>query len=223
MTSAGASSNSPRKPETLEECHGIVERQSKILARNRLQQQQQPNKRLYDAHPNTGDWFEERCPMLEEYKQTHGHCLVPKIYPANQSLSYWVFRIRSLHKERMKSKKSRLTDEQIKRLKEIDFQFYVKGADNQLKFEAERRAPKEYARWHSYMKMLREYKEKHGDCLVPKVHAPNQALSTWVFAQRQQKRFYDKKEKSRLTDERVANLEGVGFVWRAKTNKEWQE
>lgn len=73
------------------------------------------------------------------------------------------------------------------------------------------------------MKMLREYKEKHGDCLVPKVHAPNQALSTWVFAQRQQKRFYDKKEKSRLTDERVANLEGVGFVWRAKTNKEWQE
>ena len=217
-----ASESLPNKPDTLEECHGIKKRRSK---RSKLQQQQD-QRRQHDAYPNTGDWFEERFSTLEEYTQTHGHCLVPKIFPENQALSYWVFRIRSLYKEKMKKSKvmkSRLTDEQVKRLEEIGFQFYVKGADNQLKFEAERRKPKDDVRWDSYMKMLKAYKEKHGDCLVPKVHAPNQALSTWVFAQRQQKRFFDKKVHNRLTEEKVLELEDIGFIWRAKTNKEWQE
>jgi len=206
----------PRKPTALEEAENAKARRSKITAIIKLQHQ-------HDAQPNTNDWFEERFAMLQDYKKKQGHCLVPKYYPENRTLSNWVFRTRSLHKEKMSGKKNRLTDKQVTRLKKYGFQFYVKGEKNQLEFEAKRRRPKEDQRWHSYLEMLKTYKRKNGNCLVPKRYSENQPLSTWLFAQRQQKRLLDENQHSKLNNEKVKLLEDIGFVWRAKLSKEWKD
>ena len=168
--------------------------------------------------------FEEKFAMMLKYKKEHGHCYVPKVYPENQSLSYWVFRLRGLYKERTsKRKHNRLTDERIKRLEDIGFAFWVKNSKEQLEIESLRRKPKDDAKWNNYFAKLKEYKKEHGHCLVPKCYPENQALSTWVFGQRQQKRNWDRKEPCRLTEERIKELEDLGFVWQAKRNREWQE
>ena len=47
--------------------------------------------------PNTtaqDEQWEKTLRSLIKFKEEHGHCLVPKIYPENQNLSYWVFRQR---------------------------------------------------------------------------------------------------------------------------------
>ncbi len=169
------------------------------------------------------DLFEERFAMLLEYKKKHGHCYVPKIYKDNQTLSYWVFRIRALYKERAKGKKTRLTDERLERLKNAGFVFWAKNSKQQLQLEHQRRKPKDDAKWNSFMIQLQQYKEEFGNCLVPKLYPTNQPLSTWVFAQRQQKRNLENPEKnSRLTKEKIKQLDAMGFVWQAKHNKEWQ-
>ena len=170
------------------------------------------------------DLFEEKFVLLKEYKKKFGHCYVPKLYKANQTLAYWVFRQRALYKDKCKGKKNRLTDERLERLRKIGFVFYVKNSEGQLQYEASRRKPKMDAKWNSFMAELEEYKKKVGNCLVPKRYPPNQALSTWVFAQRQQKRNYDNPNKiSSLTVEKIKLLADIGHVWDAKSSQEWRE
>eukprot|EP00550_Attheya_septentrionalis_P001317 CAMPEP_0198286796 /NCGR_PEP_ID=MMETSP1449-20131203/5767_1 /TAXON_ID=420275 /ORGANISM="Attheya septentrionalis, Strain CCMP2084" /LENGTH=300 /DNA_ID=CAMNT_0043984603 /DNA_START=342 /DNA_END=1244 /DNA_ORIENTATION=- len=74
--------------------------------------------------------------------------------------------------------------------------------------------------WLERLKELREYKERHGDCLVPKRYAPNQTLGNWVNKQRQLYRKYQKGESSSMSPERVWVLEEMGFVWGATTSGE---
>ena len=76
---------------------------------------------------------------------------------------------------------------------------------------------------------LEEYKAKHGDCLVPSRYEENYKLGKWVETQRYE---YTKLQRvslqtgegedakpganPRLTAERRARLEGIGFEWKVK-------
>ena len=62
-------------------------------------------------------------------------------------------------------------------------------------------------------------KNEHGDCLVPGRYKENPPLGRWVESQRKQYRQYlEAKETGApsagaMNDDRVALLEGIGFVW----------
>ena len=74
--------------------------------------------------------------------------------------------------------------------------------------------------WTKRFYELLSYRDKHGDCLVPRFYADNVSLGSWVFTQRQQYRASKEGKKSTMTDERVRLLESVGFVWIAHVSFE---
>eukprot|EP00934_Nitzschia_sp_Nitz4_P007534 Nitzschia sp. Nitz4//scaffold169_size48518//35652//36533//NITZ4_007078-RA/size48518-processed-gene-0.96-mRNA-1//-1//CDS//3329538406//7524//frame0 len=67
--------------------------------------------------------------------------------------------------------------------------------------------------WSDRFQELKEYQQKHGDCLVPHCFPENQRLAQWVKRQRYQYKLKKMNRNSTLTDEREAALEEVGFVW----------
>jgi len=95
--------------------------------------------------------------------------------------------------------------------------------------------------WDEMFRQLQEYKEKHGDCLVPSRFEENVRLGKWTETQRYE---YTKLHRStsgseqpatkpaavsRLTQERQRRLEAIGFEWRVKNkmkrfyDKQWEQ
>ncbi|MCI8427925.1 MAG: DEAD/DEAH box helicase family protein [Lachnospira sp.] len=77
--------------------------------------------------------------------------------------------------------------------------------------------------WDLWIKALKQYKAREGDCLVPKGYVEiledgtKIRLGNWVNHMRQAKKG---KGKSLLTSERIAQLNDLGFVWSIKQNQE---
>lgn len=67
--------------------------------------------------------------------------------------------------------------------------------------------------WYDRFQELSEYKEKHGDCMVPQKYAPNPSLGIWVNKQRMEYKLLQDGEKSSMTPERLSALQSIGFVW----------
>lgn len=70
--------------------------------------------------------------------------------------------------------------------------------------------------WDLYIKALKQYKEREGDCLVPHRHIEildngiKVSLGNWVSNMRRTK---NGKGKALLTEERIIQLEELGFIW----------
>eukprot|EP00816_Leptocylindrus_hargravesii_P002630 CAMPEP_0196809950 /NCGR_PEP_ID=MMETSP1362-20130617/9825_1 /TAXON_ID=163516 /ORGANISM="Leptocylindrus danicus, Strain CCMP1856" /LENGTH=258 /DNA_ID=CAMNT_0042184801 /DNA_START=13 /DNA_END=789 /DNA_ORIENTATION=+ len=75
--------------------------------------------------------------------------------------------------------------------------------------------------WINRYAELLEYREKHGDCLVPTFYATNKALGSWVFRQRQEYKKLMEGKKSLMSEARANALEKIGFVW--STQISWEE
>jgi hypothetical protein len=69
------------------------------------------------------------------------------------------------------------------------------------------RSSKRDKMWHEKFKMLLQYKQEHGDCLVPKNYEKDPSLGTWVSTQR------NVYANNKLRSDRRSKLESVGFVW----------
>ncbi len=124
--------------------------------------------------------WDERFGELQAFKAQHGHCNVPRNWPENPSLATWV-----THQRRGKD---RLLATQRQQLEALGFKW----------------VPHEVT-WEAMFSALVQYKEQHGDCMVPVYGPENPALGMWVFAQRQRK--------DRLPATRRERLEKLGFVW----------
>lgn len=76
-------------------------------------------------------------------------------------------------------------------------------------------------KWKDYIKELKEFKEKHGHCKVPQKFP---RLGQWVHHVRcAQKALQQGKPYSlKLTPERIAELEEIGFVW-GESRPGWDE
>jgi hypothetical protein len=61
--------------------------------------------------------------------------------------------------------------------------------------------------WEEKLDMLKEYKNKNGDCNVPK-DWPDRQLVNWVVAQR------TKYRNGKLGYDRINRLGEIGFVWK---------
>ena len=77
------------------------------------------------------------------------------------------------------------------------------------------RKEKEEHAWKQQYDKLVEYRETHGNCLVPNRYKQNEKLGNWVRTQRAAYKKFVNGEHSRLTESRIARLEKIGFQWGA--------
>lgn len=71
------------------------------------------------------------------------------------------------------------------------------------------------ARWNLKYGQLKEYRRRHGDCLVSTLDEANNKLGTWVMTQRREYHLFRKGKKSAMTEEKILRLEEIGFLWDA--------
>lgn len=78
-------------------------------------------------------------------------------------------------------------------------------------------------RFQNY-KALKEYKEEHGDALVPRGYKPNPALAHWVKRMRHAaKKFRDDPSSVPITAEQIKLLDDIGFCWENPLTKSWNQ
>jgi len=123
-------------------------------------------------------------------KRKHGHCNVPRTYPPNQQLAYWVA------KQRASKKKGKLDRKTIRRLNELGFcwsllrrRFYRRDLDE-------------------FVALVTAFKKRHGHCnLIAAYEGVDQDLQAWLKDVRKSK------NQGRLDPQRVRQLDRLGFVW----------
>ncbi|MCY2996009.1 MAG: Helicase associated domain protein [Planctomycetota bacterium] len=127
------------------------------------------------------DW-DEMYRSLAELKVTHGHLRIPtQEFP---QLFAWTHSLRRLRKA------GKLSDEQIAKLDSLGFEWTRPGKT-----------------WDEMFAALVEYKNRHGDCMVPREWPDNPCLSRWAEWQRAALR------KGKVQPKRREQLEGIGFEW----------
>jgi hypothetical protein len=67
--------------------------------------------------------------------------------------------------------------------------------------------------WAEKYKELCQYRHQNGHCVVPREYNEKNSLARWVKRQRYQYKLLQEGKASTLTEERVAALESIGFVW----------
>lgn len=90
----------------------------------------------------------------------------------------------------MRCKRSFLDKEKIAKLESIGFVWRVVRRENT---------------WEGLFEDLKNYKERFGDCRVPKSWEENPVLAGWVHRTRNQR--------NKLEAERIEQLDGIGFDW----------
>ena len=76
--------------------------------------------------------------------------------------------------------------------------------------------------WTGKFEELLDFRLKHGHCLVPYVFTENSSLAEWVKRQRYQYKLKNEGKHSALSEDRIAALEALGFVWNSH-DAAWEE
>ena len=147
--------------------------------------------------------WNERLEQLTEYKAEFGHCLVPQQYAVNPKLGGWVSTQRHNYKLQKDGKPSSMTEERIRKLNGVSFDWDATNAS-----------------WNALLEQLTEFKVQLGHCLVPQQYAVNPKLGGWVSTQRRNYKLQKEGKPSSMTEERIRALNGVDFDWDA-TNASW--
>jgi hypothetical protein len=99
-----------------------------------------------------------------------------------------------------KGRKSQITAQRVTLLNNIGFD-WNRGETRRIEWDLS---------WHRNLFQLKKYKEKHGDCNVPRSSDP--ALGLWVSQQRLHYKSSLRGEKTTLTDDRIAQLKQIGLL-----------
>jgi len=152
-----------------------------------------------------GGAFIERLRDLQEYKNTHGSCIVPKRYTKNPTLGNWVNKQRQMYKKFKIGEKSSMTQPRIDILDNMGFLWVaggLTGSDGQLVIGNAQLWMERYSEIKSYI--IRDDGTKLSS---------HKALCAWVVGQRREYLKYEMGEKTSLTEERVKLLDSIGFDW----------
>jgi hypothetical protein len=126
-----------------------------------------------------------------------------------QQRAYWTFW--------KLGKKCQLNKVRIKQLEDMGFDFgperHTHAKGRMVAHKVTDHGRTNNTAFSSRVDQLREYKARHGDCLVPKVWKENPQLGSWVANQRKQHRALLSGKPTSLTKERRAELESIGFTW----------
>ncbi|KAL7516561.1 hypothetical protein ACHAWX_001563 [Stephanocyclus meneghinianus] len=121
-------------------------------------------------------WHKE----LLAYKSQHGHVNVPQRCKTNKALGAFVSNLRSEYRKYSKGQNSFLNPNRIRILEDLGFHWVARKG-----VSANGDATDKVEVWHGRLTELKEYKEKFGDCNVPKGWGENPCLGDWVDKQRQ--------------------------------------
>jgi hypothetical protein len=157
------------------------------------------------------DVWMQRVEELIEYRNTNGHCQVPARHKPNKALGWWVNKVRSQYTGREQGKKNSLTDAHISELDSLGFVW--KAGTRERK-----RLPRDEV-WKKRVQDLTAYRDLNGHCRVPNLYKPNKSLGKWVNKVRTQYTWRGQGKWTSLTDARISELDGLGFVWKAGAKK----
>ena len=132
--------------------------------------------------------WEEYFKVLLEYKKEYGNCDVPSTYLTKEGydLGKWCSTQRSNYRN------NRLSESRIKLLEEQGFNLMIE--EKKLS-------------WEEYFKLLLEYKEKYGNCDVPKAYVTRDGynLGNWCYRQR------INHQNNKLSNEQIEFLSSINF------------
>lgn len=170
--------------------------------------------------------WEERLQQLREYKDKHGDLLIPIRFKENPSLGKFVHNTREQHKlyqkppiksRSGKAKKCSLTAGRVHQLEELGFVWSTERSKHQKED------------WEARLQQLKDYKAKHGDCLVPHGYPGDPSFAEWVHRQRTTHAHMVKEEEATHTKQhnpliegRMKQLEELGFHFTVHADK-WME
>ena len=137
--------------------------------------------------------------FLVQYKQRHGHAMVPRLCEI-PGLGDWVTDQRRQYKAWKQGQSTQLNQERREKMQAIGFVWQVRNRPE----------------WEERYQELVEYKAEHGDCKVPQHYKENKPLGKWVAKQREQWKLLQKGEHSFLTPYRLEKLEELGFTWQVR-------
>lgn len=137
---------------------------------------------------------------LVEFKEKHGHTVVPARYADDYQLGHWVMTQRRQYQLIKKGKASRMNQIRIDMLNEIDFQWSVRKSPEKM--------------WELRFCEMLEYKKEHGNCLVPQRYPKKPQLGIWVNTQRRNYKLLKEGKKTCMTKDRLDKLNQIGFSWK---------
>lgn len=146
--------------------------------------------------PKTELW-EERYAEMVAYQKEHGHTNVKRAQ--NGVLKHW----RDVQREFRR--KGMLSADRIARLDAIGFEWEAPGRAGMSQKTWVVKS------WETRLDELKVFRERFGHCQVPMEWAENVSLAGWVGEQRHLDR------KGRLSAERRARLDELGFVWKSNS------
>jgi len=138
--------------------------------------------------------WDARLAELLEYKARTGNLNVPHNYAENPALSNWVEKQKNELRLRAEGKESQMTPERERKLLAAGLTSRGRGAV-----------------WAQRVEALERYKSAHGHCRVPHSYPDDPQLAKWVSKQRTEMKARKEGRRSQLTDERIAQLDGLGF------------
>ena len=133
--------------------------------------------------PYAAAW-EEMFARLVQFRERFGHCNIPANWSEDSRLIFWVGFQRQLKKQ------GRLTDERIRHLVDLGFEWDILTAA-----------------WEEFFARLVEFKERFGHCRVAQAWPQDPQLGKWVARQRRVR------TRGRLSADRVQRLGALGFEW----------
>ena len=140
---------------------------------------------------------------LVEYRQHHGHCLVPHAYHKSPRLGRWVKRQRYQYTLMLEGDPTTtMTPTRVQALKHIGFVWDPQSTV-----------------WYERLSELKEFKARYHHTNVPVQYRPNPPLAIWVKFQRRQYKLYQEGKPSVMSPERLHELAKVGFVWELRKVK----
>jgi hypothetical protein len=74
-------------------------------------------------------------------------------------------------------------------------------------------ATKHDEKWNAMFQKLLEYKKQNNNTMVPQCYSEDQRLGRWVHYQRVEYWIYQQKGSGKITEERIARLNSIGFEW----------
>ena len=151
-----------------------------------------------DPEPATRELsWEERFAQLLAFQRAYGHGRVPNVWRENLKLGMWVRMQRRAHREHS------LDPELQRRLDEVGFLWNARGARcHNPDYDGT-----EADRWERRFQQLLHFRERFGHARVPARWTEDRRFAAWVCRQRHFKKT------GRLTPERQARLDALGFAW----------
>ena len=178
------------------------------------QQHQPQQENSAGTHQKTkGAKWHSRIELLRKYREQNGHCRVPQRYAIDGvQLGLWLRTQRHHYKKYSQGKPTTITQEKINELRAVGVHWVT-----------HRKRKSDEAKWLSKLELLRQYHEQNGHWQVPQHYAIDGVkLGAWLHSVRHAYKKHSQGVTTFLTQERISQLEALGFNFQQKHEETWQ-